>query len=170
MEGVEDSQTLYAGHNTARLPSGAFTAAQACRLSGVPYRSLDYWARSGFLLPSAHEATGRGTWRGYTFRDIVSLTVAKRLRDAGLSLQGIRKVMDLLRREQHLEAPLAETYLLTDGRDVFQVKRGRDEVWSLLRAPGQRGFPWIVLDLTEAAREVRQAAEVAGLRAEAGAM
>jgi len=138
---------------------GAFTAGQACRLSGVPYRTLDYWASSGFLPPNAQAAEGAGTWRGYTFRDIVQLRVAKRLRDAGISLQGLRKVKQRLQEERQLEAPFAETYLVTNGRDVYEVKRGKDAVWSLLGEPGQRSFPWVILDLSQTVAEVRQAVE-----------
>jgi len=143
----------------ARISAGAFTSGQACRLTGVPYRRLDYWASSGFLSPSAQAADGTGTWRGYTFVDLVQLRVAKRLRDAGISLQGLRTVQERLRQEHTLEAPLAQTYLLTNGRDVFEVKRGRDEVWSMLRQPGQRSFPWVILDLSQTVAEVREAVE-----------
>jgi DNA-binding transcriptional MerR regulator len=142
-----------------RISEGAFTSGQACRLSGVAYRTLDYWASSGFLPPSAQETEGKGTWRGYSFRDIVQLRVAKRLRDAGISLQGLRKVQQRLKQEHSLEAPFAETYLVTNGRDVFDVKRGKDDVWSLLQQPGQRSFPWVILDLSQTVAEVRQAVE-----------
>jgi len=140
-----------------RMTEGAFTAGQACRLSGVAYRTLDYWAASGFVSPSTQEADGKGTWRGYSFLDIVQLRVAQRLREAGISLQGLRKVQQRLRQEHTLDAPLAQTYLLTNGRDVFEVKRGQREVWSLLRQPEQRGFPWVILDLSETVAEVRKA-------------
>jgi len=139
--------------------AGAFTSGQACRLTGVPYRRLDAWASSGFLAPSAHAADGTGTWRGYTFGDLVQLRVAKRLRDVGMSLPGLRIVQELLRQERTFEAPRAQTYLLTDGRDVCAVKRGRDEVWSMLRQPGQRGFPWVILDLSQTVADVREAVE-----------
>lgn len=138
---------------------GAFTAGQASRLSGVRYRTLDYWATSHFLPPSAQMAEGTGTQRGYTFRDLVQLRVAKRLRDAGISLQGLRRVKQRLQEERQLEAPFAETYLVTNGRDVYEVKRGKDDVWSLLQQPGQRSFPWVILDLAQTVAEVREAVE-----------
>lgn len=144
----------------ARISAGAFTSGQACRLSGVAYRTLDYWASSGFIPPGGQETEGKGSWRGYTFRDIVQLRVAKRLRDAGISLQGLRKVQQRLKQEHALEAPFAETYFVTNGRDVFDVKRGKDAVWSLLQQPGQRSFPWVILDLSQTVTEVREAVAV----------
>ena len=142
-------------HDTASV----WTAGQVARLSGVPYRTVDYWAATGFIPPSVQAAHGKGQWRGYSFRDIVQLRVAKRLRDAGISLQGLRKVQQRLQQERQLEAPFAATYLVTNGRDVFEVKHGKDDVWSLLQAPGQRSFPWVILDLSHTVADVRQAVE-----------
>jgi hypothetical protein len=58
-----------------------------------------------------------------------------------------------------LEAPFAETYLVTNGRDVYKVQHGKDDVWSLLQQPGQRSFPWIILDLAQTVTEVREAVQ-----------
>jgi hypothetical protein len=90
---------------------------------------------------------------------LVQLRVAKRLRDAGISLQGLRRVKQRLQEERQLEAPFAEMYLITNGQDVYEVRRGKDAVWSLLQAPGQRSFPWVILDLSQTVAEVRQAVE-----------
>ena len=43
------------------------------------------------------DASGSGTQRLYSFRDIVVLKVVKRLLDAGVSLQNIRKAIETLR-------------------------------------------------------------------------
>jgi len=107
-------------HDTA----GVFTAGQASRLSGVSLHKLAYWAISDFVTPSAQEAHRTGTRRGYTFRDIVQLHVAKRLRDAGLSLQALRKVQTRLQQAQAPETPFGDTYLVTNGWYLFEVKQG----------------------------------------------
>src|SRR6266508_1043989 len=69
----------------------------ACHAAGISYRQLDYWARTGLVVPSVRDASGSGTQRLYSFRDIVVLKVVKRLLDAGVSLQNIRKAIDTLR-------------------------------------------------------------------------
>lgn len=38
---------------------------QVCAIGGISYRQLDYWARTGALVP-AFEARGSGTQRRYT--------------------------------------------------------------------------------------------------------
>jgi DNA-binding transcriptional MerR regulator len=80
-----------------------FTAKQVVALTGVPYKRLDSWANSGFLMPSLAEADGTGSRRLYSFQDLIALRTAKILRDAGISLQGLRKVMHFLRDTRRLE-------------------------------------------------------------------
>ena len=73
-----------------------FRSPQVCAVVGITYRQLDYWDRSGLLGPSLQEATGSGTQRLYTFQDIVTLRVVKRLKDAGTSLHKIRSAFEQL--------------------------------------------------------------------------
>ncbi|MSX13636.1 MAG: MerR family transcriptional regulator, partial [Actinobacteria bacterium] len=56
----------------------------ACAAAGITYRQLDYWARTGLVQPSVRGATGSGTQRLYSFRDILVLRVVKRLIDTGV--------------------------------------------------------------------------------------
>ncbi len=62
----------------------------ACAAAGITYRQLDYWARTGLVVPSVRGAAGSGTQRLYGFRDILALRVVKRLIDTGVSLPNIR--------------------------------------------------------------------------------
>src|SRR4051812_24271925 len=59
-------------------------APTACAAAGITYRQLDYWARTGLVAPSVRSATGSGTQRLYSFRDILVLKVVKRLLDTGV--------------------------------------------------------------------------------------
>src|SRR6476646_7756903 len=89
----------------------------ACSAAGITYRQLDYWARTGLVVPSVRDASGSGTQRLYSFRDIVVLKVVKRLLDAGVSLQNIRKAIETLR--QWGEDDLATMTLISDGTTVY---------------------------------------------------
>ena len=62
----------------------------ACKAAGITYRQLDYWDRTGLVSPTIKTATGSGSQRLYSFRDILVLKVVKRLLDTGVSLQQIR--------------------------------------------------------------------------------
>src|SRR5690625_7787320 len=65
----------------------------ACRAAGITYRQLDYWARTGLVEPRIRNASGSGSQRLYSFRDILVLKVVKRLLDTGVSLQQIRSAV-----------------------------------------------------------------------------
>jgi DNA-binding transcriptional MerR regulator len=108
----------------------------ACAAAGITYRQLDYWARTGLVAPSVRTATGSGTQRLYSFRDILVLKVVKRLLDTGVSLQNIRKAVDHLRNRGVRD--LANVTLLSDGATVYECTSA-EEVVDLL-AGGQGVF------------------------------
>src|SRR2546421_3191179 len=108
----------------------------ACHAAGISYRQLDYWARTGLVVPSVRDASGSGTQRLCSFRDIVVLKVVKRLLDAGVSLQNIRKAIDTLRSRGVDD--LAGITLISDGTTVYEC-RSPEEVVDLLQG-GQGVF------------------------------
>lgn len=108
----------------------------ACHAVGISYRQLDYWARTGLVVPSIRDASGSGSQRLYSFRDLVVLKVVKRLLDAGVSLQNIRRAIDALRSRG--VADLAGITLISDGATVYEC-RSPEEVVDLLQG-GQGVF------------------------------
>jgi DNA-binding transcriptional MerR regulator len=108
----------------------------ACRAAGITYRQLDYWARTGLVEPGVRPATGSGTQRLYSFRDILVLKVVKRLLDTGVSLQQIRIAVGFL-RERGVE-DLAQITLMSDGASVYECT-SPDEVIDLVQG-GQGVF------------------------------
>ena len=108
----------------------------ACSAAGITYRQLDYWARTGLVEPSIRPATGSGTQRLYSFRDILVLKVVKRLLDTGVSLQQIRTAVAHL-RERGVE-DLAQITLMSDGASVYECTSA-DEVIDLVQG-GQGVF------------------------------
>ena len=108
----------------------------ACRAAGITYRQLDYWARTGLVEPTIRTATGSGTQRLYSFRDVLVLKVVKRLLDTGVSLQQIRIAVGHL-RERGVD-DLAQLTLMSDGASVYECTSS-DEVIDLLQG-GQGVF------------------------------
>jgi DNA-binding transcriptional MerR regulator len=108
----------------------------ACSATGITYRQLDYWARTGLVAPSIRTASGSGTQRLYSFTDIVVLKVVKRLLDTGVSLANIRTAVEHLRRRGADD--LAELTLLSDGTTVYECT-SPEEVVDLLQG-GQGVF------------------------------
>lgn len=108
----------------------------ACRAAGITYRQLDYWARTGLVEPQVRGASGSGSQRLYSFRDILVLKVVKRLLDTGVSLQQIRIAVTAL-RERGVE-DLAQITLMSDGASVYECTSA-DEVIDLVQG-GQGVF------------------------------
>ncbi|MEO6606003.1 MAG: MerR family transcriptional regulator [Aeromicrobium sp.] len=113
-----------------------FRGPTACSAAGITYRQLDYWARTGLVDPTVRSATGSGTQRLYSFKDILLLKIIKRLLDAGVSLQQIRVAIDHLRERGTDD--LTEVTLMSDGASVYEC-RSADEVIDLLQG-GQGVF------------------------------
>jgi DNA-binding transcriptional MerR regulator len=89
-----------------------------CRIVGITYRQLDYWARTDLVTPSIRDARGSGTQRLYSFQDLVSLRVIKNLLDTGISLQRVRKAVEYL---QEMDRPPHGVTLMSDGKGVYEA-------------------------------------------------
>jgi DNA-binding transcriptional MerR regulator len=103
----------------------------------VSLRQIRYWDSTGLVRPSVQAARGRGSRRLYSFEDLLELRVIFRLRNAGLSLQKVRKVTDYL-RAHHAEVrrPLANMKLITDGETVY-ISTDPGVLVDALNRPGQ---------------------------------
>ena len=74
-----------------------FSGPAVCRLTGVTYRQLDYWARTDLVTPSIAAAHGSGSKRTYSYTDVLEVKVIKSLLDAGVSLARARQAVECLR-------------------------------------------------------------------------
>jgi DNA-binding transcriptional MerR regulator len=132
-----DQQGLLFDDDVSPLPADqGYRGPTACNAAGITYRQLDYWARTGLVEPSVRGATGSGTQRLYSFRDILLLKVIKRLLDAGISLQQIRTAVQHLRKRGTDD--LTRVTLMSDGASVYECT-SNDEVIDLLQG-GQGVF------------------------------
>lgn len=127
---------LFEGDFSAMPEDFGFRGPVACTVASITYRQLDYWARTGLVVPEVRGAEGSGTQRLYSFRDILMLRVVKRLLDAGITLQQIRTAIDHLRsRGVH---DLSGVTLMSDGISVYECTTD-NEIIDLLRG-GQGMF------------------------------
>lgn len=122
-----------------------FSIDEAAKLARLSKERVIDWDKTGFLRASI-PAKRRGISRRYTFRDVIALRVAAELRDAGVSLQMLRKVVDHLRARDGLSPTevFTRTNLVTNGEQVYEVAGD-----VTLHVPsGQRviGFHVIALD------------------------
>lgn len=121
-----------------------FSGTQAAEIVGITYRRLDYWARTDLVRPSAVDATGSGSRRRYTYRDLLELKVVKQLLDAGIKLTSIRDVFAYLR--DHVDTDIASAHIvingssvvLCDGDDLVDVLKHGQGVLNVLPLSGVR--------------------------------
>jgi DNA-binding transcriptional MerR regulator len=109
------------------------------RLTGITYRQLDYWTRTGLVQASVREAGGSGTQRLYSFTDVLELKAIKRMEDVGLSLQKIRKAVKNLRTI--LDKSPHSASLVSDGNTMYAVEDQGEIVDLLSRGQGAFFIP-----------------------------
>jgi DNA-binding transcriptional MerR regulator len=99
-----------------------YSGAKAAEIVGITYRQLDYWARTDLVRPSLVDATGSGSRRRYSYRDLLELRVIKSLLDAGIKLESVREVFSYLR--ENLGEDVATANLVIQGNQAVLVRDG----------------------------------------------
>lgn len=110
-----------------------FSGTRAAKIVGISYRQLDYWARTDLVRPSLADASGSGSRRAYSYRDLLELRVIKSLLDAGIKLESVRTAFTYLR--EHVETDIASAHLVISGSDVLLCEG--DELIDVMRRTGQ---------------------------------
>ena len=119
------------------MPTRGFRGPQVCKIVGISYRQLDYWARTELAMPSVQPAQGSGSQRMYSFEDLVKLKLIKKLLDAGVSLHRVRGAVDYL---QDLGQDLSGVTLVSDGVSIYACHSDNEVVDVLRRGQGVFGI------------------------------
>lgn len=100
--------------------TGEYDARIAERVTGATAAQLTEWAEAGLVAPTVR---GRSGTIGYTFQDLVVLTVIRRLTETGLPVASIRGLVDHLRERP--ERDLVALTLVTDGTTIYPCRSVR---------------------------------------------
>jgi len=106
-----------------------FPAKRTAEIVGITYRQLDYWARTELVRPEAR-ASGSGSRRAYSYKNLLELKAVKNLLDAGIRLEKVRAAFDYLRDE--LAQDPTEVNLVISGTGSVLVRNG-EQIIDLLR-------------------------------------
>ena len=115
---------------------------QTCKIVGITYRQLDYWTRTGLVVPSVAAARGSGTQRLYSFNDLLQLKVIKRLLDDGVSLQRARQAIECLRgaggdlHTTNLILNGSRSLLASTGEEIVDLLKGGQGVLNIVPLAG----------------------------------
>jgi DNA-binding transcriptional MerR regulator len=121
-----------------------YSGTSTATIVGISYRQLDYWARTDLIRPSLADASGSGSRRSYSYRDLLELKVIKSLLDAGIKLESVRDVFDYVRGQLHVDIASAHIVIsgaqavLCHGDDLIDVVRRGQGVLNLLSLSGVR--------------------------------
>lgn len=111
-----------------------FSGKRTAEIVDITYRQLDYWARTDLVRPSMAEASGSGSRRLYSYRDLLELKVIKSLLDAGIRLEQVRKVFAYMRNS--LGEDVASANLVIDGSNSVLVNTGEELIDLLQNGQG----------------------------------
>jgi DNA-binding transcriptional MerR regulator len=129
-----------------------YSCQQVMRITGLSRRQLTYWRKTRLIVPQAQTNGGHAR---YTFADLLALKTARKLIEAGVSVQRIRKsIVSLTSFLPSCKAPLTELSLIATGDMILVLHR--ETAFEALT-----GQEWIypVAELEREAAKVRGIAE-----------
>jgi DNA-binding transcriptional MerR regulator len=115
----------------------------------MPASTLDYWVQIGLVRPTLRRSQGRRVERWWSVNDLVVVRVVRALRQAGASLQQVRRVS---RQLAAAGDSLSSCRLFWDGRDVLLLEPD-GEITSVLNRPGQGMLQIVQLPVSDWHRE-----------------
>ena len=127
------------------MAESGYRGPQVCKIVGITYRQLDYWARTGLLRPSLVDAQGSGSQRRYSYGDVVELKVIKQLLDAGVNLQQARRAITCLRdsgedlKSANLVLAGEGSVLARTGEEIVDLLKGGQGVFNIVPMAGLMG-------------------------------
>lgn len=118
----------------SKIISGIPTQA-VCNVTGVKRVTLSTWKLKGIVSPSVREIQGRGgdLW---SFGDLIEVKTIVKLKDMGLSLQKIRKVVTWLKSHGYS----LNSVILRVAGDSVEAFTDEGLAWDVLKRQGQGVF------------------------------
>jgi len=98
-----------------------YTCQQVMHITGLSRRQLAYWRKTDLIAPKQHTAGGHAR---YSFADLLALKTARKLIDAGISVQRIRKsITSLTNFLPSCTTPLTELSLVATGDMILVLHK-----------------------------------------------
>ncbi|MEW6442121.1 MAG: MerR family transcriptional regulator [bacterium] len=99
-----------------------FRRGELCKVVGLTPRQVQYWDKTGLLRPSYRSKGGHGR---FSFQDLIAFKTAKRLLDAGVPLQRVRRSIGSLQQIlPSIKRPLVDLTLVATGELILVFHKG----------------------------------------------
>ena len=144
----------------SRRPQRRYYSSLVADLTGLSVRTLNDWAGPIITPEDTSRTIGPGVARHWRYRHLVVLRVAKLLRDTGLGLPSIQKVISyLLDNAETDDVPLDQKILLTDGQNCWVLHHEQEIGPMLSSLPQWSSAPgvFVTLHLGRVADDLEQA-------------
>ena len=139
-----------------RFDVGLYSPREAARLARVSPQTLSNWLRGYRYAVGGRSARAKpvlhpmklGRDSALSFVNLVEAAALARFREAGVSMQRVRKALSYVQGAMKEEHPLATERILTDGVDLFweyQERRDSDVHLVNIVKGGQKAFPEAVM-------------------------
>jgi DNA-binding transcriptional MerR regulator len=134
------------GHVGERI----FLSADVVRLAGISLRQLQWWDERKMISPRKDDHR-----RIYVPEQVLEILTVAALRQKGLSLQKIRRVLRLLRRGlghagSNVWSTKSKLYLVTDGKSIFI----EDQAENALNRLAEANKPMYLVSLSEQMKRI----------------
>lgn len=151
-----------------QLNKKEFSAKDVKETAGISYRQIHTWDSKKALPKSSG---GKSTWRKFTVRDVIKLTIISRLVDLGIPISRLKKLIAWMNRPQ----PDAVNWLISQmgyGFNMFLCTNLEDsfgfdtesEVYEIVLLIGDKtNKPTIVLPLNKIVNDVLEKLGLKGL-------
>ncbi|MCJ7666464.1 MAG: MerR family transcriptional regulator [Actinobacteria bacterium] len=118
-----------------------YSSREVCKIINLTYRQLDYYDRTDFAKPSISNGEGSGSRRMYSFNDLLKLKVIKKLLEAGVSLQKIRKAKKYLEENGNgQDNSFLKVTLISDGSSIYACSSDKAIIDTLKSGQGVFGI------------------------------
>ena len=133
-----------------------YTGPQVCKIVDISYRQLDHWTTTKLIKASLRSIKGSGHHREYSFEDLLKVKIVKNLRDAGMSLQKIRKALISLEKIMNTNTNYSDITVVSDGSSIYASKNEEEfidilkkgqAVFGISLGPIKKEIESVVIDL-----------------------
>lgn len=125
-----------------------YSTQSAVNITGVTERQLRHWVETEIIVPALVEETGYKKKYRFDFLNLVQIRTVVALRQRALSLQKVRKAVEVLEESFKIENALSKLTLFTDGETVFILGKDPGVVFDVLRR-GQAVFAVAIDNLVD---------------------
>jgi DNA-binding transcriptional MerR regulator len=129
-----------------------YTSQSTCNIMGITLRQLRHWVDTGIIVPYQVEDSGNQKRYSFNFLNLLEISLVLALKQRSLSLQQIKKAVEILNKELKPEEPMAKLTLFSDGESFYALSRDPQVAFDVLR----RGHSVFAVPIDELVQDVSQ--------------